>query len=125
VTALIRCASCFPLNIRILLEAGADATARTDAGTTALHECEHPTAARLLLDHGADVAAVDDNGETPLHKAATHGRLAMVEWLLQFPEVRGARRRDGLTALDCARRTGQQAVVDLLVTGEASPAPGG
>jgi hypothetical protein len=56
----------------ILIEYGADATARDRFGSTALHlalQSRRPDAglARFLVEHGADVTARDRYGRTPLH----------------------------------------------------------
>ena len=72
-TALMNAAraGCEPC-VRALLEHGADARARTDAGLTALHGASFqgsPALLKLLLDAGASVDAADDRGLTPLMMA--------------------------------------------------------
>ena len=60
----------------LLIEAGADVTAVTDAGATSLHfaSARGDTATlELLLEHGADANARDDRGYTALHYAAAEG----------------------------------------------------
>lgn len=49
--------------IKLLLEAGADITARDPHGKTVLHlAAKSPTLVQLLLEHGADPALTDDKG---------------------------------------------------------------
>jgi len=54
--------------VRLLLAAGADADARQNNGSTALHAAAHSGCAemaRLLLEHSADPDAETDDGRTP------------------------------------------------------------
>ncbi|MCB9736177.1 MAG: ankyrin repeat domain-containing protein [Deltaproteobacteria bacterium] len=59
--------------VRLLLEAGADATKANGDGWTALHEVAvgdgDVELARLLIEHGADPDARDGRGETPVDVA--------------------------------------------------------
>jgi ankyrin repeat protein len=58
--------------IQVLLEHGADVTARDETHTTPLHlaaSIESPEIVRLLIQHGADINAPDRNGKMPLHLA--------------------------------------------------------
>jgi ankyrin repeat protein len=67
--ARVDCETC----IRLLLDHGADAKARTDAGLTASHYAAFKgnlTVVRLLLEAGAPVNVADDRGFTPLMMAA-------------------------------------------------------
>ncbi|CAD6196138.1 unnamed protein product [Caenorhabditis auriculariae] len=60
-----------------LLENGADVSAATELGTTALHyasQCHGAEAGEIvsaLVDHGADLNVSDRNGNTPLHNAVS------------------------------------------------------
>ena len=61
---------------RLLIDRGADVTATTKAGKTALHAAaarERPELAMLLLQSGAGLTAQDDEGMTPMHEAAFRG----------------------------------------------------
>lgn len=56
--------------VSLLVALGADVTARTPAGSTALHGAAamwEDEVIQLLVDHGADVDAEDGRGRTPLH----------------------------------------------------------
>ena len=56
----------------LLLEHGADVTARDDTDSTPLHlatSMGSPEIVRLLIKHGANVNALDGNREMPLHLA--------------------------------------------------------
>lgn len=56
--------------VQVLLEYGADVTARDDTRSTPLHlalSTGAPEIAQLLIEHGADVNALDRNRQTPLH----------------------------------------------------------
>jgi ankyrin repeat protein len=60
--------------VRVLLEHGADVTARDDSQSTPLHiasSARSPEIARLLIEHGADVNGLDGNLMTPLHLASS------------------------------------------------------
>ena len=62
--------------------------------------------ARLLIEHGADVNHVDKYGMTPLLYAASidFGDGSMIDLLLRSGANRGVRTKEGLTALDLARK---------------------
>jgi uncharacterized protein len=62
--------------------------------------------AQLLIQRGADVNHVDKKGMTPLLYAASidYGDSAMIELLLKSGAQAGARTKEGLTALELARK---------------------
>jgi hypothetical protein len=65
---------------RLLVDLGADVSARSKYGTTPLYhalEAGHDTMVRLLVDLGAVVLDADRNGYTPLHVAVNGGNEAM------------------------------------------------
>ncbi len=70
---------------------------------------------RLLLDHGAELNVerhVDDR--SPLAEASRHGHLEVVRFLLQRGADVHAFGRDGLSALEWAKRSGHDSVVKEL-----------
>ncbi|NLT24413.1 MAG: hypothetical protein GXX82_15335 [Syntrophorhabdus sp.] len=69
------CAHNRPAIVRLLLELGADVSATSFEGVTALHWVCHTgnlPVARILLDHGADVNAENQQASTPLHYLCTN-----------------------------------------------------
>jgi ankyrin repeat protein len=72
--------------------------------------------AQLVLARGADVNVQDRLGMTPLLWAASSdfGDASMVELLLASGARRDARTKDGLTALDLARRYGHDYLIPAL-----------
>jgi len=96
-------------SVRALLDAGAKVDEADDDGITVLSWAaigNRVEMARLLIERGADVNHVDNNGMTPLLYAASidFGDAAMVELLLRSGAHANARTKEGLTALDLARK---------------------
>jgi ankyrin repeat protein len=73
------------------------------------------TIARLLLDRGADLSARDEMGKTPLIGAALVGDDVMVPLLIQRGADLEAKDKDGYTALHWAAWNWQTSVVRLLI----------
>ena len=79
--------------VKLLLDRGADAMARSDSYRTALQEAvmytrlsnvqPNPRVIQLLLDHGAQVNAHDSCGWTPLHEAAFYDKHELALMLLR------------------------------------------
>ena len=92
----------------------ADGNGITMLGRAALNN--EVSMARWLITRGANVNVVDKLGMTPLLWAASmdFGDPAMIELLLQSGARADARNRDGLTALDLARKYGHTEVVPAL-----------
>jgi ankyrin repeat protein len=70
----------------MLLEHGADATAKDKYGSTPLHRAVgsgKEAVARVLLEHGADVTATDRNGWTPSRCAVEQGREDLAHLLIE------------------------------------------
>lgn len=95
--------------VKLLLDKGADVTARDNAGMTALVAagCECPIidmpatydSLKLLLEHGADIEAKSGDGTTALLAAAGWGRTENVELLLDGGAKIEEKDKDGNTAL--------------------------
>jgi ankyrin repeat protein len=101
---------------------------RSPDGYTALHLAAYfgrLEAAQALLDAGADAAAVAANASMvqPLHSAVAgrHGEVAAL--LLARGAPPDARQAGGWTALHSAAKHGDEALVELLLSHGADPAP--
>lgn len=90
-TALhLAAAVCKSEGVELLLDAGADTEARTDAGLTALHIASqhgHLGVMVLLLDWNADIRAETNDADLPLHFAAMNGHANVVRLLLDRGEI--------------------------------------
>jgi ankyrin repeat protein len=96
-------------SVRALLDAGAKVDEADDDGITVLSWAaiaNRVEMARLLIKRGADVNHVDKKGMTPLLYAASidFGDSAMIDVLIQSGARTSARTKEGLTALDLARK---------------------
>ena len=92
-----------------LLDAGLSVELPDDSGFTLLDDAviaNRVDAARLLIARGANVNAVDKNGMTPLMYAASidFGDSAMIALLVKSGAKREARTKEGLTAVELARK---------------------
>ena len=95
--------------VKALLDLGANVNAGVRANLTALDRAvlaNYVDIARMLIQRGADVNHVDDVGMTPLLYAASidYGDPAMIDLLIKSGARPNARTREGLTALDLARK---------------------
>jgi ankyrin repeat protein len=96
-------------SVGALLDAGAQVDEADGDGITVLGWAaiaNRIEMARLLIERGADVNHVDKKGMTPLLYAASidFGDSGMVDLLLRSGASAGARTKEGLTALDLARK---------------------
>ncbi len=96
-------------SVRALLDAGANVDEVDDDGISVLSWAaiaNRVEMARLFIQRGADVNHVDKKGMTPLLYAASidFGDSAMIDLLLQSGAQPAARTKEGLTALDLARK---------------------
>jgi len=96
-------------SVRALLDAGAKVDETDSDGITILSWAaiaNRVDMARLLIERGADVNHVDKKGMTPLLYAASidFGDAAMIDLLLKSGARRSARTKEGLTALELARK---------------------
>jgi hypothetical protein len=88
--------------VLLLLEHGADCTAKDNSGLTAMHFAaheNHEAIITLLSEHGADIDAKDGQGKTPLHHAPVNGSASAVKLLLLHGAAVNAVDNDGLTPL--------------------------
>ncbi len=96
-------------SVRALLNAGAKVDEVDDDGISVLSWAaiaNRVEVARLFIQRGADVNHVDKKGMTPLLYAASidFGDSAMIDLLLQSGAQPAARTKEGLSALDLARK---------------------
>jgi hypothetical protein len=104
---------------RALLNAGAPVDQADGDGITPLSWsviANRVEMARLLIEHGADVNHVDKKGMTPLLYAASidFGDTSMIDLLLRSGANSSARTKEGLTALDLARKYKLNYLLDRL-----------
>ena len=105
--------------VKKLAERGADINRE---GWTPLHYAasaglEHSVAiASYLLEHSAYIDAASPNGSTPLMLAAQYSSEAMVKLLIQEGADVSLRNQQGLTAVDFARKSERDFMVQLLST---------
>jgi ankyrin repeat protein len=108
-------------DVRLLLEKGANANIRNNAGATALMwAVEDPEKVRLLLEHGADVKARSDDGRVPLVIAAgEYGSSPVVKLMLDHgadPSVKSSASSSGTaTALGEAAYSGDETTFRMLI----------
>ena len=111
--------------LRKLLDMGVSANETERSGLTLLERAvlgNQVDIARLLIARGADVNRADRIGFTPLLYAASidFGDSAMIDLLLKSGARAGVRTRDGLTALDLARKYNHTHLIASLESAETS-----
>jgi ankyrin repeat protein len=101
-----------------------DAASRNDFRVAPLHSAVagrgHAAIARRLVEVGADVNVRQRHGWTPLHGAVHMGDADLVRFLLSHGADPKAATDDGETAIDMARKAGDQQMVELLSGARAS-----
>jgi hypothetical protein len=88
--------------VQLLVEHGADVTARDKGGWTPLHWASsrgYIELTRFLVEHGADTTARDEYGETPLHRASEVGHMELARFLVEHGADTTARDKSGWTPL--------------------------
>jgi ankyrin repeat protein len=112
------------VEVRRLLQSGADVRAAQADGSTALHWAAYhgdASLAELLLETGADVAAASRNGSTPLWLAASQGDAPMIEVLLEGGADANEQLPLGRRPLMLAARAGSVDAVRVLLDRGADP----
>lgn len=87
-----------PEYVQLLVEQGAEVNARDHSGETALMGAD-ARSTEILLKAGADPRATSNAGTTALHTAASRGDTETIRLLLQAGADVNARRKDGETPL--------------------------
>src|SRR6478736_480545 len=102
---------------------GADARAKLDDGTTALHYAAHfgnLDLAQRLIKAGADARARNDYGSTPMQEAAERGDPALIRLLLKAGADANTANDEGETALMTVARTGSVEAAKALIKAHAN-----
>jgi uncharacterized protein len=92
--------------MRLLLDAGADATLTLKDRTTTAMTASSLEAIKLLVEHGVDVNAFNTNGQTILHNAAVRGANAVIQYVAEKGARLDKKDKQGRTPLDIASGTG-------------------
>ena len=109
---------------RVLLEQGADVTARDIDGNTPLHVASkegHVEVVRILVECGANATPRDNDGNTPLHVASKEGHVGIARFLVDHGADLMACKMGGGTSLHMASIHGHTDVARLLVECGADP----
>jgi ankyrin repeat protein len=107
-------------NARVLLEHGADVSARDDSHSTPLHLVSYMgngKAVGLLIRHGADVNAQDERHRTPLHRVVSSCltlRREVVHLLLCDGANVGAKDDKGRTPFQIASSRGLHEIAESM-----------
>lgn len=101
--------------VTILISAGANVNAQNKYGIASLHLAAYDYIADALLDAGANIELTDISGNTPLliHSSEPESYEVM-KLLLNRRADLDKKNSNGLTALDIAKRRGEQDKVELL-----------
>lgn len=105
--------------VKILLEHGADASAKADSDLTPLMFTAYmniPNIAKLLIEHKADVNLTNVHGYAPLHNAVWDGHEELVKIFLNANALHDVRALDGNTPLSLSCHGGQWPITSLLLT---------
>lgn len=89
---------------QLLLDAGAEVNADSDALLTPAHHAETVDVMALLVEHGADIDAQDAKGRTPLHLACQGGAAELAEFLIVLGASTTVRNGKGKSPLDVAAK---------------------
>jgi ankyrin repeat protein len=112
--------------VATLLSKGADVSAKSDNGETAMHlvaRYGYTDAAKALLKYGPDVNVRDDDGWTPLYGAADKSSTELIRLILAVPGVDiSAQTKARRTPLYRASWYGRKEVAELLLDHEGGAA---
>ena len=103
---------------RLLIEQGANATAKGKDGITPLHLAtreQRIDLVRLLAEHGADISVEDNDGRTPLHFAVREGNVDLARLLVEHGADVTAKDNAKLTPLHLAMWEGSVDLARLLM----------
>ena len=106
-----------PALVTALLKAGAKPDVRDKDGWTPLHHAaakNQVPSAKALLAGGANPMVLSELGGTPLHEAAASGSAEMVQLLLDHKVDATLKSKQGVTALDIAKKYHNQAAIAIL-----------
>lgn len=104
-----------PEIMRLLLAKGADANLSGAFGRTALMDANTAAKVKLLLDHGAQVTARDEEGQTALMRAVDRNEAEVVDALIQAGADASVQNEDGETLLIRAASLGAFEIVKSLI----------
>ncbi|MDX8411595.1 MAG: ankyrin repeat domain-containing protein [Mariprofundaceae bacterium] len=103
--------------VRTELDAGADANARSQTGSTALLAAamkSHDEIVEILLEHNANVDGRNNPGNTALMVAVHNGDVAIVRLLLRHGADINVTNKRGESPFSIARSLGNKAILTLL-----------
>jgi hypothetical protein len=106
-----------------LIAAGADVNAQDEDGRPPVFIAEfegQEECTGFLLEHGASIGLTDNRDYTLLHLAALHGRIGIVQKLLDLGADPNAESTSEFTPLDGARGGGHPEIAELLLARGAS-----
>jgi ankyrin repeat protein len=103
--------------VRLLLDAGADPTFKTQQMTTALHQASRTgriNIVQMLIDNAADPRVQDSRGHTPLHQTLWASHNAIANLLVENGANPVTKNDDGETPLHIAARRGNDEILSSL-----------
>jgi ankyrin repeat protein len=102
--------------VGLLLEKGADIDAQNDSDETVLHFVQNtdPQLYTFLLENTEDADPRDEHGATPMTYAAAHGRIDLVELLMDHGASTQSVDRYGNSPADMARQEGHRSLADFI-----------
>lgn len=106
--------------LKLLIDRGADIHREDAGGLTPIYYTTYNFGSdcfecmRYLAGKGANIDVKDYRDETMLHSSAYHGNEDQVEYLLSLGVNYHAMTRDGLTALDVAKKEKRESIVKII-----------